>query len=167
MMSDGGNMTEGMGGGWANVWQGISRSFGGFINRIIDGLNSMIGGINRISLEIPRWLGGGTLGFNLPSIPNIPALAKGGIVHAPTLALVGERGKEAVLPLENNTGWMVQLTNMLTDAVIGASGALGGLGHGGAFGRGGAQKIVVELDGKKLAEALCDDLDEVRVRRGS
>jgi hypothetical protein len=154
ILTNWGNMAAGMAAGWNNVWQGISISFAGFINRIIDGLNAMIGGINRISLDIPRWLGGGTLGFNVPTIPNIPALAKGGIVQAPTLALVGERGREAVLPLENNTGWMVDLANMLADAVA-------------AGGKSGSQKVVVELDGKKLAEGLLGELDEVRARRGT
>jgi hypothetical protein len=37
---------------------------------------------------------------------HIPYLAQGGIIDQPTLAIVGERGKEAVMPLENNTGWI-------------------------------------------------------------
>ena len=47
-------------------------------------------------------------GYNkqLFNIPNIPYLAKGGIIDEPTLAMVGEAGKEAVVPLENNTEWM-------------------------------------------------------------
>jgi hypothetical protein len=32
-------------------------------------------------------------------MPNIPMLANGGIVNSPTLALIGERGPEAVIPL--------------------------------------------------------------------
>ena len=151
------NMLEGLGGGWDNIWLGIKRSFNNVINAIIDGFNVMISGINRIQLDIPRWLGGGSLGFNIPLMPNIPQLAKGGIVSAPTLALVGERGKEAVLPLENNTGWMVGLANMIADAVTAGSGAKPASSP---------QKIVVELDGKKLAEALVDDLAEVNERLG-
>ncbi|MCL2575127.1 MAG: hypothetical protein FWE33_01715 [Defluviitaleaceae bacterium] len=148
-------MLAGMGAGWDNTWTGIGRNFSGVVNRIIDGLNTMIGGINRIKIDIPRWLGGGSLGFNVPAIPNVPALAKGGIVSAPTLALVGEQGREAVLPLENNTGWMVNLANMLADAVAGDGSP-----------RGGVQKVVLELDGRKLAEVLVDGLDEVKARRG-
>jgi hypothetical protein len=33
-------------------------------------------------------------------IPEIPMLAQGGIVTAPTLAVVGEAGPEAVIPLD-------------------------------------------------------------------
>ena len=39
----------------------------------------------------------------------VPMLAKGGIVDGATLAVIGEAGKEAVMPLENNTGWIKEL----------------------------------------------------------
>lgn len=42
-----------------------------------------------------------------------PALAKGGVVDSPTMALIGEAGKEAVIPLERNTGWMAELADKL------------------------------------------------------
>lgn len=44
----------------------------------------------------------------------VPAFAKGGVVSSPTLALVGEAGKEAVMPLENNTGWITELAEKLS-----------------------------------------------------
>lgn len=40
---------------------------------------------------------------------SMPKLATGGIVTSATTALIGEAGKEAVLPLENNTQWMDKL----------------------------------------------------------
>ncbi len=43
----------------------------------------------------------------------IPALAKGGIADGATLAMIGEAGKEAVLPLERNTGWIDTLAEKL------------------------------------------------------
>lgn len=48
-----------------------------------------------------------------------PEMAVGGIVTAPTRALIGENGPEAVLPLENNTGWM----DILAQKINGAGGA--------------------------------------------
>lgn len=45
----------------------------------------------------------------------VPMLAKGGIVNSPTLAMVGEAGKEAVMPLENNTGWIRELAEKLNE----------------------------------------------------
>jgi hypothetical protein len=59
--------------------------------------NSTIG---KFSISIPSWvpvIGG--KGFDFPQMPEIPALAEGGIVKRPTLALVGEAGPEAVIPL--------------------------------------------------------------------
>ena len=44
----------------------------------------------------------------------VPMLAKGGIVDNPTLAMIGEAGKEAVMPLENNTGWISELAQKIS-----------------------------------------------------
>ena len=48
-------------------------------------------------------------------VPKIPMLAKGGVVDSATLAIIGEAGKEAVVPLENNTGWMSKMASMLAE----------------------------------------------------
>ena len=45
----------------------------------------------------------------------VPMLAKGGIVDGATLAVIGEQGKEAVMPLENNTGWINELAFKLNE----------------------------------------------------
>tara|TARA_Y100000310_G_scaffold274347_1_gene290291 strand:- start:351 stop:2036 length:1686 start_codon:yes stop_codon:yes gene_type:complete len=53
---------------------------------------------------VPDWVpgvGGNTMG---PLPPEIPHLAKGGIVTRPTLALIGEAGPEAVVPLGKGGG---------------------------------------------------------------
>lgn len=58
----------------------------------------------------------------------VPALAKGGIADGATLAMIGEAGKEAVVPLERNTGWMETLAEKLS--TIMQKDLLGGV-HGG------------------------------------
>lgn len=83
------------------------------INWIIDGINTLIGGINKISFDIPDWvpfIGGGKFGFD---IPEIPKLATGGLATAPTLAMVGDNRNakadpEVIAPLS-------KLQGMLTD----------------------------------------------------
>ena len=55
------------------------------------------------------------------NIPKIPYLAKGGIIDSPTLAMVGEAGKEAVVPLENNTGGLDILAEKLGSRMAGNS----------------------------------------------
>lgn len=109
-------------GNWRKAWQGIVDIFKGIfsgieaiakkpINAIIKAINSMIGGLNKIKL--PDWVPG--LGGKGINIPTIPMLAKGGIVDSPTLAMVGEAGREAVMPLENNTGWISDLANKVAE----------------------------------------------------
>ena len=85
---------------FSGIWQGLTSGFKGFINFFIKGINTLIGGANKLSFTAPDWvpgIGGKTIGFNLPTIP---LLAKGGIATGPTLAMVGEgREHEAILPL--------------------------------------------------------------------
>ena len=58
--------------------------------------------IGKLSFEFPDWVPGlGGKGF---SVPNIPMLGEGGIVSSPTLAMIGERGPEAVIPLSRGGG---------------------------------------------------------------
>jgi hypothetical protein len=67
--------------------------------------------IGKLSFKLPSWLPGdlGGAGF---SMPKIPELANGGIVSSPTLALIGERGPEAVIPLSQmgNMGGGINVT---------------------------------------------------------
>lgn len=98
-------------GNWQRAWDGIVQIFKSVINRIPDFfefvINAIIGIINGITgrlSSIWTWTG-------LPAIPeiptvNLPRLAEGGVVDEPTTALIGEEGTEAVVPLENNTGWI-------------------------------------------------------------
>lgn len=93
--------------GFRNFWKG-------FINGIISGVNALIKGLNKFSIDVPDWVpefGGKKFGFNIPMIPK---LAKGGVVNEATLAMIGEDGKEAVMPLEKNTGWIKQLAKEIS-----------------------------------------------------
>ena len=49
------------------------------------------------------------------SMVSLPRLAKGGVVDEPTIAEIGEHGKEAVVPLENNLGWINKLAENFMD----------------------------------------------------
>jgi hypothetical protein len=58
--------------------------------------------IGKLSFSFPSWVPGlGGKGFD---VPNIPLLAEGGIVTGPTLAMIGEAGPEAVVPLSKMGG---------------------------------------------------------------
>lgn len=96
-----------------NVFTSTINTVKGIINGVISLINGAIGAINKISVKIPNWVpdfGGKTIGFNLKKIPK---LAEGAIIDKPTLAMVGEAGREAVMPLENNTAWIDKLADKL------------------------------------------------------
>ncbi len=87
----------------------------GLINNVINGINYLINGLNKIQFSAPSWvpvIGGKSFGINIPNVPEIPMLAKGGTVHS-GMAIVGEAGPELltvspygtrVTPLTNGTG---------------------------------------------------------------
>lgn len=67
----------------------------GIFNGVAKIWNSTIG---KLSFTVPSWVPGlGGKGFD---VPDIPMLANGGIVTSPTLAMIGEAGPEAVIPLD-------------------------------------------------------------------
>lgn len=113
-------------GNWKKAWNGVKDIFKNIIdglvsifkfpiNMIIEGINLFISGLNKI--KIPDWVPAvGGKGIN---IPKIPKLARGGIIDSPTIAMVGEAGKEAVMPLERNTSWINQLADKLADKIGG------------------------------------------------
>ena len=104
---------SGVGTWFKNLFNGIIDFVKAPINFLISGLNTLIKGVNKISFDVPDWvpvIGGKKFGFD---IPNIPKLAKGTVVDKPTPAVFGEDGAEAVVPLENNTGWIRKIAQQL------------------------------------------------------
>lgn len=83
--------------GIKNCFNGIKNVIKTPVNWIIDGINKLIGGINKISFDIPDWvpvIGGGTFGFNIPAIPR---LAKGTVVpknNGEFPAILGDNRRE-------------------------------------------------------------------------
>ena len=111
--------------GFSGFFVNIASSIKAPINWIIDRINNMIWTMNK--WRIPKILPNGL------NIGSIPRLAKGGVVSSPTLSMVGEAGREAVLPLDNNTQWMNELANKIG-------------------GKEGAINLRVDVGGEKLYE---------------
>ncbi len=80
----------------SGLWDGLKTGLTSVIGFLRDGLNTLIGLFNK-PIEFFNDNNGPLP--NIPTIPDIPALAMGGIVTRPTLALIGEAGPEAVVPL--------------------------------------------------------------------
>lgn len=111
-------------GNWSGAWQNVVNIFGNLfgmivnlakapINGVISAINWVLSKVNSISVTIPDWVpgvGGTTLGFNIPTIPQ---LAAGGIVTAPTILEAGEGGEpEAVLPLSKLAAMLQGASNI-------------------------------------------------------
>lgn len=107
-----GKVFEGVGKIASTVFDGIKTGFGvvvdavtGYVKTLVGIYKGLFNGIasiwnstvGKLSFKIPAWVPGlGGKGFD---VPEIPELAKGGIVNGPTLAMIGEAGPEAVIPL--------------------------------------------------------------------
>lgn len=104
------------------VWDGIKLSIKNSINSMIDSINGLIRGLNKIKL--PEWAGG--FGIN---IPQIPKLAKGTSNFQGGLAMVGEAGRELVnLPQGSQV-----IPNKQTESMLGNSFNFAGLFDGATF----------------------------------
>jgi hypothetical protein len=83
-------------------------AFDGIRDAFTATLDAMIEAWNRLSFRIPgvdsHIPGVGVIGGFTLDTPNIPLLARGGIVTSPTLAMIGEAGPEAVVPLDRLGG---------------------------------------------------------------
>lgn len=127
-------------GNWSAALQNIVNIFGNLfgmivnlakapINGVISAINWVISKINSISVTIPDWVpgvGGKTLGFNIPTIPQ---LAEGGVATSPTLAEIGEGGEpEAVMPLSKLAALLDEYTKK-PKPTGGADGQEGGDGE--------------------------------------
>lgn len=104
------------------IINGILGGIEGMANGVVNGINKVIEVINNLSFDIPDWipgLGGKTFGFNIPLLSPValPRLARGGIVNGATPLIAGEAGREAIVPLENNTGWIDKISSKITEYI--------------------------------------------------
>lgn len=112
---------------WNGIKGVINSILGGaekMANGMSSGINGMIGALNGLKFDVPDWvpgLGGKKFSLNIPTIGTItiPRLANGGITTGSTLANIGEAGREAVLPLENNLSYLEPLANMIASKMEG------------------------------------------------
>lgn len=98
---------------FAGIKDGIVAAFKKVVNAIIRGINKVIAvpfnainsilqkihDINILGLTPFSWI----KTFN---VPQIPELALGGVINKATLSIIGEKGPEAVVPLDKNSEWI-------------------------------------------------------------
>ena len=128
------------------VKKGINGLIGGAEN-IINGFFKMINGAIDMINEIPG------VAITKIKLVEFARLAKGGVVDKPTPAIFGEDGAEAVIPLENNTGWINRVAAQLHEFTVKNHGDFGG-----AF-----STRMVELQDQSVSEmrTLNDKVDTI------
>ncbi len=96
---------------WVIVWGALSDAVSkawGIIDRtvgwIADRIDQVLGPLEKLAGVVGKVGGALGLGNTLEGRTAVPALAEGGIVTRPTLAMIGERGPEAVVPLGSGGG---------------------------------------------------------------
>lgn len=113
------------------ITSGMQTSFESTYDNVITKTNSFLDELHRMFDDYSVGVSGMTIG-GAAFVGEIPRLATGGIAVNSTLANIGEAGREAVLPLENNTEWMDMLADKIgTDRpiVINFEGNLAQLGR--------------------------------------
>jgi len=127
----------------------------GTIENVVNGFVGMINGVIGMINKIP--------GVSLGSIGyvSLPRLARGGIVDSPTVAMIGEAGKEVVMPLEN-TGFLQTMGRIVGGAVVNALG--GGLPQSGGFSGNG--DIVIQIGGHEFGRVAIQEINREQERAG-
>lgn len=127
----------------------------GTIENVVNGFIGMINGVIGLINKIPGVSLGG-IGY-----VSLPRLARGGIVDSPTVAMIGEAGKEVVMPLEN-TGFLQTMGRIVGGAVVNALG--GGLPQFGGFS--GSGDIVIQIGGHEFGRVAIQEINREQERAG-
>ena len=139
-----------VGGAFRSAVNAVLGTIENVVNGFIGMINDVIGMIN----QIPGVSLGG-IGY-----VSLPRLARGGIVDSPTIAMIGEAGKEAVVPLEN-TGFIQTLGRVVSGAVVNA---MAGVRPQGGFS--GDGDIVIQIGGHEFGRVAIQEINREQERAG-
>lgn len=128
------------------IGSAVKAGINGVISLIENSINSAISLING-AIKLINLLPGVSVGYVQKL--HMPRLAKGGIVDSATIAMVGEQGKEAVVPLENNTEWMDKLADRLAARMASPT------------------RVSLNVDGKELGWTTINSINSITKQTGN
>ena len=150
---------------FGGIWDKIKNKFSKLGTSIGDAISSAVkSGINGVISLIERTINRAISLINgaiklinlLPGVNvgyvkklSMPRLAQGGIVDSATIAMIGEQGKEAVVPLENNTEWMDKLADRIASRNAKPT------------------KLVLMVDGKELGWTTINSINNITKQTGN
>ena len=150
---------------FGGIWDKIKNKFSKLGTSIGDAISSAVkSGINGVISLIERTINKAISLINgaiklinlLPGVNvgyvkklSMPRLAQGGIVDSATIAMIGEQGKEAVVPLENNTEWMDKLADRIASRNAKPT------------------KLVLMVDGKELGWTTINSINNITKQTGN
>lgn len=150
---------------FGGIWDKIKNKFSKLGTNIGDAISSAVkSGINGVISLIERTINtaisliNGAIrlinllpGVNVSYVQKLrmPRLAKGGIIDSATIAMIGEQGKEAVVPLENNTEWMDKLADRLAAKMASPT------------------RVSLNVDGKELGWATINSINNITKQSGN
>lgn len=128
------NVFSGWGKFWDGLWTKVKNKFSDIGSNIATAIKgSIVSGINGVIRSVEKIINSGIglinkairLANKLPGVNvgelktlSLPRLAKGAIVDSPMIAEIGEAGREAVIPLENNTGGLAEIARKLSEFMV-------------------------------------------------
>lgn len=124
----------------------VKAGINGVISLIENSINSAISLING-AIKLINLLPGVSVGYVQKL--HMPRLAKGGVIDSATIAMVGEQGKEAVVPLENNTEWMDKLADRLAARMASPT------------------RVSLNVDGKELGWTTINSINSITKQTGN
>ena len=149
VFSAGGKVFDGIKDGIASTFKTVVNGLIGGINKVIavpfNAINSALGKIKNVSvagIEPFSWM-------PTISVPQIPKLYRGGVLEKGQVGLLEGSGAEAIVPLEQNTGWLNEIARRLGEMLDG-----------------GSREIILQVDGTTLARTSIKSINELTKQTG-
>lgn len=134
------------------------------VDRQLRNIKSLFSNFNAtLKVKIPHFYMTGKFNAETREVPKVGVnyFARGGVVDRATLGVFGEAGKEALVPLENNTEWMDTLKGIMNSAFIQAMQGNSRVSDNGFNG-----DLILQIDGSIIGKVALNQLKKMQRQGG-